>query len=71
MAANPAKILGINKGALKAGADADIVIVDSGKEFKVEAEKFISKGKNTPFDGWILRGMPVMTICRGKAYDIS
>jgi dihydroorotase len=71
MAANPAKILGINKGALKAGADADIVIVDSGKEFKVEVEKFISKGKNTPFDGWILKGMAVMTICKGKVYDIS
>lgn len=71
MALNPAKILGIDKGALKVGANADVVIVDVNKEFKVEAERFISKGKNTPFDGWILKGIPVITICKGKIYDIS
>lgn len=69
MALNPAKILGIDKGALKVGANADVVIVDVNKEVKVEAERFISKGKNTPFDGWILKGMPVITICKGKIYE--
>jgi dihydroorotase len=44
-------------------------VVDANKEFKVEAERFVSKGKNTPFDGWILKGMPVMTICKGKVYE--
>jgi dihydroorotase len=69
IAVNPAGILGINKGTLKIGSDADIVVVDANKEFKVEAERFVSKGKNTPFDGWILKGMPVMTICKGKVYE--
>lgn len=69
IALNPAKILGINKGTLRIGSDADIVIVDINREFKVEPEKFISKGKNTPFEGRTLKGMPVITICKGKIYD--
>lgn len=69
MALNPSRILGIGKGTLKAGADADIVLVDLNKECKVEASKFASKGKNTPFEGWVLKGRPVMTICRGKVYE--
>ncbi len=69
MALNPAGILGLNKGTLKIGSDADITIVDTKKEFRVEAEKFISKGKNTPFDGWTLKGAPVATISRGKIYE--
>lgn len=68
MSLNPARILGINKGTLKVGSDADIVIVDRNREFKVESEKFVSKGKNTPFEGWVLKGVPVMTICKGKIY---
>jgi dihydroorotase len=66
MALNPAKILGLSKGTLKIGSDADITVVDMKKEFKVEAEKFVSKGKNTPFKGWVLKGMPVMTVCKGR-----
>ncbi len=69
MSLNPSRILGINKGSLFSGADADIVIVDLNKQFKVEAEKFVSKGMNTPFEGWTLKGMPVITICKGKIYD--
>ncbi|MBI4690545.1 MAG: dihydroorotase [Nitrospirae bacterium] len=70
MAVNPAKILRLNKGTLNIGSDADVVIVDLNKEFKVEVEKFVSKGKNTPFDGWVLKGMPIKTICKNKIYDI-
>jgi len=69
MAVNPAKILRANKGSLRAGSEADVVIVDANKEFKVEAEKFISKGKNTPFEGWVLKGRPVLTICKGRIYE--
>ncbi|MEW6738762.1 MAG: dihydroorotase [Nitrospirota bacterium] len=69
MAFVPAGILGINAGTLKAGSCADIAIVDINREFKVESENFLSKGKNTPFDGWMLKGMPVITICKGKIYD--
>lgn len=69
MAVNPARILNISKGSLKVSADADVVIVDINKEFKVEANKLLSKGKNTPFDGWLLKGMPVVTISKGRIYE--
>jgi dihydroorotase len=66
---NPAKILRIKKGTLCAGMDADIVVVDEKKEYTVHAERFISKGKNTPFEGWELKGAPVLTMYKGKIYD--
>jgi len=65
MSLNPARILGLN-GTLKSGADADITILDTKKEVRVEAEKFASKGKNTPFDGWMLKGFPFITISKGR-----
>ena len=69
MALNPARILQIDKGTLRVGSDADVVIIDDKKEYTVESEQFISKGKNTPFNGWDLRGMPVMTVHKGKVYE--
>jgi len=69
MTLNPSKILGIRKGTLKRGSDADIVIVDREKEYKVSPEQFASKGKNTPFAGWDLRGLPVFTLSRGKLHE--
>jgi dihydroorotase len=62
---NPAKIVGIPKGTLRPGTKADILIVDIKREFRVEAERFLSLGKNTPFDRWLLKGMAIMTICKG------
>jgi dihydroorotase len=69
MTLNPAKILRIQKGTLRAGMDADILVVDEKKEYTVHAERFISKGKNTPFEGWELRGSPVLTMYKGKIYE--
>lgn len=74
MSLNPARILGldnsgINKGTLRPGAPADVVIINLKKKFKVDANLFVSKGKNTPFDGLALKGAPVVTISRGKVYE--
>jgi len=69
MAKNPAVILGLDKGSLKPGADADITILDLNKEYGVDPGKFVSKGKNTPFEGWMLKGMPVITICKGRVHE--
>jgi dihydroorotase len=66
MTVNPAVILGIQKGQIKQGTDADLTIVDLDKEWVVDSSKFISKGKNTPFDGWRLKGKVVHTIVDGK-----
>lgn len=46
-------------------------MVDENKEFKIEAKRFVSKGKNTPLEGWVLKGMPVITICKGKINNVS
>ena len=70
MALNPSKILRKETGTLKVGADADIAIVDLSKEYKVEADKFISKGRNTPFDGWLLKGCPVVTVVKGRVHEL-
>jgi dihydroorotase len=68
MALKPAGIIGIPAGTLKPGAGADLVIVDTKSEYRVDAAGFASKGKNTPFDGWTLRAMPVITIWKGRIH---
>jgi dihydroorotase len=65
---NPSRILGINKGTLSIGADADIVIVDPQKEWVVKKDFFLSKSKNSSFIGRKLKGFIEATICRGKVY---
>jgi len=66
MTVKPARILNLSKGTLSEGADADVTIVDMEKEQVVDVSKFESKGRNTPFAGWKLKGWPVMTIVGGK-----
>jgi dihydroorotase len=66
LAVNPAKILGIDKGVLSVGADADIMIVDASKEFVLEKKSIVSKSKNSPFIGRTVKGLVKYTICNGK-----
>ena len=70
MALTPARILGLEKGTLRAGADADVVLVDAGRECKVEPRGFKSRGRNTPFEGWVLKGGPVATIANGTLHQL-
>lgn len=69
MALNPARIAGMDAGTLRSGADANIVLIDADREWTVEAGKFMSKGRNTPFEGHILKGMPVITIFKGNIHE--
>ncbi len=66
MAVNPARILGLKKGTLTEGADADITIVDPDKEYVVNDEDFVSKSKNTPFIGRKVKGFVETVIVNGK-----
>ncbi|HMK61968.1 MAG TPA: dihydroorotase [Dissulfurispiraceae bacterium] len=71
MTINPSNILGLDRGTLKVGAVADVAILDAGSEFIVEPEKFLSKGRNTPFRGWKLKGVPRVVISKGRIFDIA
>ncbi|SHH49762.1 dihydroorotase [Clostridium collagenovorans DSM 3089] len=66
MSEKPAKIMGLNKGQLKIGYYADMVLVDLEKEFIVDSSKFESKGKNTPFQGKLVFGEILRTFKEGK-----
>ena len=66
LSVNPALILKLGKGTLSAGADADMTMIDPNVDWTVDASQFKSKSKNTPFDGWNLRGKAVWTIVGGK-----
>ena len=66
MSSNPAKILGLPGGSLAVGKPADITIIDMDKKWVVDPETFASKGRNTPFKGWKLRGKAYATIVGGK-----
>lgn len=68
MSFTPAKIAGIGKGTLKPGSDADIAILDTKREYRVNAGGWKSKGKNTPFHGWTLHAGPLTTLVRGRIY---
>ncbi len=53
---NPANILGIPRGTLQAEAVADVVLIDPQSEWTIDPSRFRSKGRNTPFSGWKVRG---------------
>jgi dihydroorotase len=66
MSKNPAELLGMKKGEIKIGFDADLVLVDLDSSLIIDSSKFKSKGKNTPFDGVNLYGEVLKTVRSGK-----
>ena len=71
MTVHPAKILGIPKGTLSPGSDADITVIDVSMKTRIDVRKFNSKSKNSPFHGWELDGGAVYTIVKGKVIKDS
>lgn len=65
MSAVPAEILGLDGGTLEEGAVADVAVVDLSKKYVIDGKKFISKGKNTPFNGFEVYGEVLYTIVDG------
>lgn len=65
MSINPRRILGKDTDPIAVGKRADMVLVDFGKEWTVDPETFLSKGRNTPFAGERLKGEAVLTIADG------
>lgn len=66
MSYNPARILHLDdKGSLKKGKTADVVIIDPEEEYTIDVKEFVSKGKNSPFNGKKVKGKVKMTICSG------
>ena len=66
MTINPARILGIRKGTLAIGADADVTVIDPDVHWTVDPATFRSKSTNTPFAGWKLRGRADVVIVAGR-----
>jgi dihydroorotase len=65
-AVNPAKILGIPKGTLGRGCDADITIINPSSVGRVDVDRFQSKSRNSPFHGWEIEGCALFTIVKGR-----
>jgi len=67
MAEKPAEIFNLKgRGNLKEGNNADLVVVDLKRKHKIDASKFHSKAKYSPFDGWKVEGKPVKTFVGGQ-----
>lgn len=66
MAFNPGRILGLTERVIQPGKRANLTVIDPRLKLPVKVEEFVSLGKNSPFDGWVLRGWPILTISEGK-----
>ena len=62
----PARLMGLDAGRLEKGAPADLVLFDAERGWKVESDRFLSKSKNSPFDGRPVQGRVRMTVVDGR-----
>jgi dihydroorotase len=63
---NPAQLIGIARGTLRPGADADVTIIDPNKRWTIDPSEFHSKSRNSPFAGWDVRGRAHTVIVGGE-----
>ncbi len=66
MTCNPAALLSIDRGTLQVGRPADVTVIDPKVKWKIDATRFKSKSRNTPFHGWDVTGRAVATIVGGE-----
>ncbi len=70
LSTGPARALGLPGGTLRPGSPADLTIFSLDRRTTVAAAGFRSKGRNTPFEGWKLRGRPLHTILGGRLVEL-
>jgi dihydroorotase len=70
LSTGPARVLNLPGGTLKEGSPGDVTLFDPEKRVTVDAGKFRSRSRNTPFGGWKLRGAPVATILGGRRVEL-
>ncbi len=66
MTCNAAKIINFDGGVIRKGARADLVLIDLNAEWQIDSQKFYSKSKNSPFDGFQVKGRAIRTVVAGK-----
>lgn len=66
MSYNPAKVLGLDRGGIREGMPADLVIFDPDREYEIDPDQFLSKGRNTPFKRKKVFGKVTATIADGE-----
>jgi dihydroorotase len=65
MSTSPAKIVKLDRGTLRMGAVADVTVIDPKQKWKIDVERFVSKSRNCPFQGWEVEGRAIATIVGG------
>jgi dihydroorotase len=70
LSTGPARVLNLPGGTLKEGSPGDVTLFDPEKKVTVDAGKFRSRSRNTPFGGWKLRGAPVATFLDGRRVEL-
>ena len=72
LTSTPANIFNLKAGSLSLGNEADILIFNPNLEYSIDISKFHSKSKNSPFDGWKVKGKVIHTLVKGKtAYSAN
>ncbi|MXY15636.1 MAG: amidohydrolase family protein, partial [Acidobacteria bacterium] len=71
LATNPARILGLPGGGLAPGAPADVTVLAPDAAVEVRAAAFRSRARNTPFDGWKLKGAVAAVLVGGRTAYVN